>query len=266
MSEVIAIDKSLHVKLFLFSSPIPLPPWFKSNGCKLKSKSMLDNFPTYIKNYKESNGTTYNILDELQNIRYKKPVDQPKYSTSLLQFALILRYTSSQAYSIILKKFPFPSFSLLKGLSHGDIAPLKALKLLLEQKKIDKDIVLLLDEMYLQKSVQYHSGKLVGSDEEGNLYKGILTFLIVGLRKNIPFVVKAVPECKLEAKFITMHIETTLKLLAEIGFRVRAVIMQVMLQHLKICMRNMKTVPTLVQLFVQKQKRLYIYFMTRYIY
>ena len=73
--------------------------------------------------------------------------------------------------------------------------------------------------MYLQKSVQYHSGKLVGSDKEGNLYKGILTFLIVALRKNILFVVKAVPECKLEAKFILMHIETTLKLLPKLDFK-----------------------------------------------
>ena len=73
------------------------------------------------------------------------------------------------------------------------------MKILLQQKKFDKDIVLLLDEIYLQ-SVPFHSGKSVASDEE-NFYKGTLTFLIVGLQKNIPFVVKVVPECKLEAKF-----------------------------------------------------------------
>ena len=67
-------------------------------------------------------------------------MDQPKYSINLLQLALILRYISPQAYtrSILLKKFPFPSFSLLKSLIHNDIEPLKAVEVLLQQEKIDK--------------------------------------------------------------------------------------------------------------------------------
>ena len=71
---------------------------------------------------------------------------------------------------------------------------------MLNEGKIDKDIVLLTDEMYLQKELQFQQGKLIGWDDNGNLLKGIVTFMIVGVRKNVPFVVKAVPETKIEGK------------------------------------------------------------------
>ena len=32
------------------------------------------------------------------------------------------------------------------------------------------------------------------ADEEGNLYKGIVAFMVVGLKQSIPFVVQAIPE------------------------------------------------------------------------
>ena len=41
-------------------------------------------------------------------------------------------------------------------------------------------------EMYLDKATQYHSGKYVEADNEGNLYKGIIAFMIVGLEESIP--------------------------------------------------------------------------------
>ena len=58
--------------------------------------------------------------------------------------------------------------------------PLKAVKLLLNERKIDKDIVLLTDEMYLQKEVQFQQGKLIGCDDNANSFKEIMTFMIVG--------------------------------------------------------------------------------------
>ena len=80
---------------------------------------------------------------------------------------------------------------------------MKAVKLLLNERKIDKDIVLLTDEIYLQKELQFQQGKLIGCDENGNLFKGIMTFMIVGEWKNVPFVVKAVPESKIEGKWLS---------------------------------------------------------------
>ena len=40
----------------------------------------------------------------------------------------------------------------------------------------------MVDEMYLQKSADYHSGDLVGCDESGVLYKGIVGFVIVSAK------------------------------------------------------------------------------------
>ena len=40
---------------------------------------------------------------------------------------------------------------------------------------------------------QYQSGEYVGVDKEGNLYKGIVVFVVVRLKQSTPFVVQAIP-------------------------------------------------------------------------
>ena len=59
---------------------------------------------------------------------------------------------------------------------------------------ISNDIVLLVDEMYLQKENQYHGGRYVGADENGEFYSGILVMMAVGLKQSVPVVVRALPE------------------------------------------------------------------------
>ena len=199
VSETIVVDKMLHVKPFSVASPIPLPEWFrKGSDCCLRKKSMLENIPSYIRLLKltyfaEVKKLPDNILSELQLIRYKKPVDKPKYTVNMLRYALLLRFTSVQAYKLLLQQFPLPSLCLLKKLTEGGIEPLKAAKIVLEQGKIGTDVVLLLDEFYLQKDSQYQ-------ENEGNLYKDVVTFMINSLKKSIPFVIKAIPEINMEGK------------------------------------------------------------------
>ena len=132
-------------------------------------------------------------LSELELIRYKKTVDKSKYCVNMLRYALLLRYTSVQAYKLMLEQFPLPSLRLLKKLTEGGIEPLKATKVLLEQRKIGTDVVLLLDEVYLQKYSQYQDEKLVGAVNEGNMHKGVMAFMLNSLKKSIPFVIKAIP-------------------------------------------------------------------------
>ena len=67
------------------------------------------------------------------------------YSSEVIRFALMQRYTSRQAYSLLLNEFPLPSISYLGQL---------AATLLREEGKISEDVVLMLDEMYLQKSTE----------------------------------------------------------------------------------------------------------------
>ena len=78
--------------------------------------------------------------------------------------------------------------------------------------------------MILQKASQYHSGNMIGADADGNLYKGIVNFMIVGLQKSIPYVVKSSPEITITWEWLWKEVDKCITTLAEAGFNVRAVI------------------------------------------
>ena len=96
----------------------------------------------------------------------------------------------------MLEKLPLPSISTLTKIQKGGIDAIKAVSLL-QKQEISKDIILMADEMYLQKGSQYHGGEYVGADEEGNLYKGI-----VGLKISIPYIIKASPEVTINGSWL----------------------------------------------------------------
>ena len=54
--------------------------------------------------------------------------------------------------------------------------------MLRDNGSLSDDITLIFDEMYLEKSEQFTGSELVGSNEEGNLYRGIMCFMIAGLK------------------------------------------------------------------------------------
>ena len=60
------IDKRLHVKLFPVASPILFPEWFwKGSDYCLRKKSMLENFPSCIRNFFEVKKLLKVFLSEL---------------------------------------------------------------------------------------------------------------------------------------------------------------------------------------------------------
>ena len=75
----------------------------------------------------------------------------------------------------------------------------------------------MLDAMYLQKSVQYQSVEYVEVDKEGNLYKGIVAFMVVGLKQSMPFVVQAIPEVTFNRQWLAQKISDHIDNLIEIG-------------------------------------------------
>ena len=81
---------------------------------------------------------------------------------------------------IFMSKFAFPlgSFLCLNPYKSG-FGAMKALKILLDKDKISRDVVLMADQMYLQKEVQHNSGEYVGAD--GSLYKGMVVPMVQGL-------------------------------------------------------------------------------------
>ena len=108
------MDKFFLVKLFLNSSPVPLPEWFrKGSDCCLKQKSVLENFENYIRNFQETRNIPSDILNELQEIRFKKPVDRPKYFVNLLcyvSFVTLYLNTSLQTFIRTISATFFKSF------------------------------------------------------------------------------------------------------------------------------------------------------------
>ena len=171
--ECIRVDRDLHVKLFYKGSPLPLPTWFRhGTNCQLTRKSALNNFPNYIRSEGEKSSS---IFEELNKLRFKK---RPVYSSSVIRYALLLRYTSLQSYNMLCEHFPLPSVSLLRKITKGTIDAVKCATKLKMVGKISEDVVLMLDEMFLQKVEEYCGGESIGADENNELYKGLVAFMM----------------------------------------------------------------------------------------
>ena len=92
----------------------------------------------------------------------------------------------------------------------------------MEKCGVSVDCVVLIDEMFLQKGVQYHPGSLIGADDNDNFYSDIAVFL-VSIKKLIPFVIKACSEFQISGSLISSHVEETLETLYKAFFNVRAI-------------------------------------------
>ena len=77
---------------------------------------------------------------------------------------------------------------------------------------------------FIFEKIQYQDGQLVGADNEVNLFKGVMTFMINSLKKYVPFVIKAIPEIKIEGKWLSEHLDNGITSLNSVGFNVCAVI------------------------------------------
>ena len=77
--------------------------------------------------------------------------------------------------------------------------------------------------MYLPKSAQYQSREYVEVDEEGNLYNGIVAFMVFGLKQSTPFVVQAIPEVTFNRQWLAEKISHNTDNLTETGLSVRGI-------------------------------------------
>ena len=112
----------------------------------------------------------------------------------------------------------------MNKIQQGGVNSIKALKILRENGKISNDCILMVDEMYLEKATQYHSGEYVGADDEGNLYKGIVAFMIVGLKESIPYIVQAIPEVKFSGEWLADKMSNCIDDLTSAEFCVRDIV------------------------------------------
>ena len=92
------------------------------------------------------------------------------------------------------------------------------------EEKISDDVCLIFDEMYLQKSQEYFRGEMIGCDDEGELCKGIVCFMIVDLKGSIPYVIKSSLKTNTDANWLITELLDSLAILSNCGFRVRAIV------------------------------------------
>ena len=138
--------------------------------------------------------------------------------------SLLLRYTSNSAYSFLKKYIPLPSNSLLRKLKFPSIDNCQVLQVLRDQNLIGNDIAILLDEMHLQAQVQFDGHTLIGCNADLEMNTSILCFMVVSLRKSLPFVISAVPLVKNSGDIVYDNLNTCLLFLTQSRFRVRAII------------------------------------------
>ena len=82
----------------------------------------------------------------------------------------------------------------------------------------------MVDEMYLEKDTQYYSGECVGANNERNLYKGIVSIMIVGLKELIPYIVQAIPEVKFSGEWLADKMSYCIDDLTSVDFCVRGIV------------------------------------------
>ena len=215
--ESIKVDQSLHVQLQFNGHPVPLPAWFTKPGMNatLTRFSQLNNFPSAIRVVSEETECSRSLLNEMLDISNYQAKGRPPYSSAMIRFELHQRYTSLQSYKLLLEKFPLPSISTLHRIKAGGVDSLKAAKKLREKGHISSDVILMVDEMFLQKEAIYQNGDYVGEDEEGELYKGIACFMIVGLKQSVPHVTQAIPEVTITGEWLAEKISASLYSLAQ---------------------------------------------------
>ena len=106
VKECIHINHNFNVKLSYEGRHIPPPTYIhRAEGSRLTSLDMLTNLPVYCRNAEGS--CEANVIKELLLIQYYNPKGRPPYSTSVIRFTLIMRYTSNSAYQYLKNFFPF---------------------------------------------------------------------------------------------------------------------------------------------------------------
>ena len=92
-----------------------------------------------------------------------------------------------------------------------------------DQGKISTDYVLMVDEMYPQKAAQYQNGEYLGMSDDGDLFKGILVFMIVGLKESVPYVIKPIPEVQYSGQLLATKTAECINSLGASGLNARYV-------------------------------------------
>ena len=109
------------------------------------------------------------------------------------------------------------------------------------------DVCLIFDEMYFWKCQEYFGGEIIGGDDEGEFYKGIVCFIIVSLKELIAYVIKSSPETNIDVSWFKLELLDSFKIFSNCGFRVRAIFCE---NHHSMCLvsKNRWNMSTRIQM------------------
>ena len=171
VTDYIRIDSKLHVQTFFKGALVQLPKLFRQEIIVC----MLKNIPDCLQSQKKLHCSVFEEIHEHSFFFFKKKKKRI-YSGNIIWCTLLLRYTSIQSYKMLLEDFPLPSLSLLSKINKRKIDAIKYTQALKKDDKISYDICLLFDD--IQKCEDYLGGELIGSDENGELDKAIVCFML----------------------------------------------------------------------------------------
>ena len=89
----------------------------------------------------------------------------------------------------------------------GKLGVKKALK---ESESTSTDVIVIFDEIYLQKCEEYFGRKTFDVDEIGEIFKGMLSLMLVGLKSNNHFIINCVPEKEVNLYFVLNNLKESL--------------------------------------------------------
>ena len=151
-----------------------------------------------------------------------------RYSTDLLMLSYIIYSSSSRSYERLLdeKVLVLPSIKTMKKITMNlnqrtDINEFKYLSLRYSQlNSFDRNVILMIDEIYLSKRVETSGGQIFGLTENCEVAATALCFMIKSLSSGYNDVMGIDPVKNLKAETKKYCFDKVMLLLHEVGFNV----------------------------------------------
>ena len=146
------------------------------------------------------------------SIRFRMSHDEPAKKWKMFH---VRKAPISDSSLTIVLTFPCISYCT------GEVEALLAAKALLKHGKISSDLVLTADEMYLIQEAHFSGGSYICVNEEIDLSRGIVAFMISGLKETVPIVIRISLETAIRGQWLALEIAICIFRFTETGFNVQ---------------------------------------------
>ena len=162
-----------------------------------------------------------NVLREQIESMAPRKVGERTYGPDILIRAYAYYSISRSLYGKLRRDYKLPGETTLSNLT-AKVNNISDKKFISEVfSKIEarqKECVVIIDEVYIKKALQYHGGKIYGkaTNKPGELATSVLGIMVKCLFGGPTFLFKMVPVTKLDAKFLFDQVSDTLKLIRQV--------------------------------------------------